>query len=458
MSGSLHDLEIPPPSGRSFIGSGWPVFGVLYGYVLLWFLGLGNLIWPAAAILMSLYLWAKRHVYRPPGFGIWLLFLGWMMISAIRIDTFSGALVFTYRAAIYLSVAVLLLYVYNLSRRIVPARRLVGALAFFWASVIALGVLAILAPGLQFRSLFEALLPGSLTSIDFVQDLIHPVMAQTHDFLGYPVARPAAPFTFTNQWGATVALLAPMFWLWTQSQTDLFKRTCGILILVLSLVPIVYSLNRGLWISLGVAVVYAAVRFALQGRVKPLMLITMGVALGAVLVMTTPLGDLVTQRAETGHSDTRRVSLAQKSLDAAMESPLVGHGKPIPDVDSIELAARAASAGMEWSPPPVGTHGQVWLVLVSHGVPATILFLAFLFFALWFTRGPITSPTVFWSHITVLIAVVELPFYTQIPAQLPLVAIVIAMAMRELRPPPGSPIDSEASSARPRAEESAGAT
>ncbi len=458
MSGSLHNLEIPTPSGRSFVGLGWPVFGVLYGYVLLWLLGLGALIWPIAAVFMTLYLWSQRHVYRPPGFGIWLLFLGWMMVSAIGIDTFSGSLVFTYRAAIYLSVAVLLLYVYNLSHRAVPTRRLVNALAFFWASVIVLGVLAILAPGLHFRSVAEALLPRSITSIGFVQDLVHPVMAQVQDFLGPPVARPAAPFTFTNQWGATVALLAPMFWLWTQNQTGLFKRTLGILILMLSLIPIVYSLNRGLWLSLGVAVVYAAVRFALQGRVKPLILITMGVALGAVLIVASPLAGLVTGRAETGHSDGTRVDLVQKSLDAVMESPLVGYGSPIPDVDSIELAAFATADGEGWSPPPIGTHGQVWLVLVSHGIPATILFVAFLLYALWFTRGPITSPTVFWSHITILIAVVELPFYTLSPAQLPLIAIVIAMAMRELRPPSGYPIDTETSLSRPRSGELAGTT
>ena len=446
------------PSGRSYIGAGWPIFVVLYGYVLLWFLGLSALMWPVAAVFMTLYLWSQRNVYRPPGFGIWLLFLGWMMVSGIRIDTFPAALVFAYRAAIYLSVAVLLLYVYNLSHRVVRTRALVNALAFFWASVIALGALAILAPELHFRSVAEVLLPRSITSIGFVRDLVHPVMAQIQDFLGYPVARPSAPFTFTNQWGATVALLAPIFWLWTQIQTGLLKRTFGILILVLSLIPIVYSLNRGLWLSLGVAVVYAAFRFALQGRVKPLILITLGVALGAVLIVASPLGDLVTERAETGHSDGTRVNLVQKSLDATMESPLLGHGRPIPDLDSIELAATAAADGEGWSPPPIGTHGQVWLVLVSHGIPATILFVGFLLYALWFTRGPITSPTVFWSHITILIAVVELPFYTLTPAQLPLIAIVIAMAMRELRPPSGYPSDTDTALSRPRAGELAGIT
>lgn len=458
MSGSLHNLDIPTPSARSNFGSGWPVFGILYGYVLLWLLGLSALIWPIAAVFMILYLWTQRHVYRPPGLGIWLLFLGWMMLSAIGIDTVSSALVFTYRAMVYISVAVLLVYVYNLSPREVPTRRLVSALAFFWVSVIVLGILAMLAPGLQFRSLVEGMLPRSITSIGFVRNLIHPVMAQVQDFLGPPVARPAAPFTFTNQWGATVALLAPMFWLWTQNQTSLFKRTLGTLILILSLIPIVRSLNRGLWLSLGVAVVYAAVRFALQGRVKPLILITTAVALGAVLILTSPLAELVTQRAESGHSDERRTHLVEKSLDATMESPLVGYGIPIPDVASIELVAAATADEERWFAPPIGTHGQLWLVLVSHGIPATILFVAFLLFAVWFTRGPISSPTVFWSHITILIAVIELPFYMLSPAQLPLIAVVIAMAMRELRPPLGHPIETETSLSYPRAGELAGTT
>jgi hypothetical protein len=64
--------------------------------------------------------------------------------------------------------------------------------------------------------------------------------------------------------------------------------------IAVSVVPVVHSLNRGLWIGLGVAAVYAAVRLALAGRLWAIGALALaGVAVAGALVVT-PLGTVVT--------------------------------------------------------------------------------------------------------------------------------------------------------------------
>ena len=139
----------------------------------------------------------------------------------------------------------------------------------------------------------------------------------------------------------------------------------GILVAGASLVPIVYSLNRGLWLGLAIVVVYAAVRYAIAGRVRPL-IVTVAAGLVAVLAIAlTPLGDLAEERAETGHSDSARMQLVEGALDAIADSPLIGHG------GTVRIPERESRA-------PAGTHGQLWMIAVSHGVPAAVMFLAFI--------------------------------------------------------------------------------
>jgi hypothetical protein len=122
---------------------------------------------------------------------------------------------------------------------------------------------------------------------------------------------------------------------------------------------------------------------------------------------------------DEGHSDTRRLSLYEQSIEAAGQSPLIGHGGPIPD-------------SRDPNGPPVGTHGQVWLLLVSHGYPAAITFVGFLAYLLLRTRLARRENFVFWVHIMLAIAVVQMPFYFLIPSQLPVLMVAAGFALREI--------------------------
>jgi hypothetical protein len=70
------------------------------------------------------------------------------------------------------------------------------------------------------------------------------------------------------------------------------------------------------------------------------------------------------------------------------------------------------------------------MVLFSHGYPGAALFVAWYVWAVWRTRKGLT-PVWFWSHVTVFIGLVQLPYYGALPSQIHTIMLATAMALRE---------------------------
>ena len=87
-----------------------------------------------------------------------------------------------------------------------------------------------------------------------MQSLVHPAAAQLMDVLGHPSPRPAAPWGYTNTWGNNFCLLVVWFVVaaFGFREANRRNRLLATALLVASIAPVVYSLNRGLWIGLGV--------------------------------------------------------------------------------------------------------------------------------------------------------------------------------------------------------------
>src|SRR5690606_1924756 len=161
----------------------------------------------------------------------------------------------------------------------------------------------------------------------------------------------------------------------------------------------------------------------IRGHVR-LLFATLGTGMLLFLALvTTPLGDMAMQRAETGHSDSARMHLIESSLEAIAESPLIGHGGTVRDP---ERASRA----------PAGTHGQLWMVAVSHGVPAAVIFVAFIGTTLLATSKSGPESLAFWCNVMLIVLVSQLFVYTTLPSQLPIALMLLGMALRrtEFRP------------------------
>jgi hypothetical protein len=299
------------------------------------------------------------------------------------------------------------------------------------------GLLGLLLPNLVITTVMAKILPQHLQANSFVYNLVHPATAQVQHFLGYPVPRPSAPFVFTNDWGGNFALLVPFVLAsWMKSENPRRDRLVRLLV-PLSLFPVIFSLNRTLWASLGLIAVYGSVRFGARGRsVAVIQAAVVMVALGGFVFTFGPTKSLIQDRVATPHSNQGRQSLYNESIALSMQQPLIGYGGP--------QQSTAPTKSSSYKHPDVGTQGQFWTVLVSHGMPATFFFFGYLFFFCFQTRRA-RSPLTLWCHIVVVVALFQSPFYGLLAAQLHLVFVAIGLAGREALEPEPPPV-----SAKPR--------
>ncbi len=130
--------------------------------------------------------------------------------------------------------------------------------------------------------------------------------------LGDAGTRPKAPFAYTNTWGSVIAMSLVFVGAWLARARGRSRVRWSVVTLVAvaaAMVPVLYSLNRGLWGSLALGGVGLAVLAATKGR--PALLMACGVlaGIGLLTVLVTPLGSLVTDRLENQHSNDRRGGL-----------------------------------------------------------------------------------------------------------------------------------------------------
>lgn len=419
---TLHPgLSAPVQPRTARLPHGWPVYALFLGFPLWWVLGLAAFIWPIMAVPMLVSLVAREKVRVPRGFGLYLLFVIWMVASGLQLNGPDRIFGFVYRASLYSSAGILCLYIYNAPKQLLPTSAIVRTMVLFWTIVVAGGIYGILAPAVEFNSLAQSLVPQRLLANGFVYQLVHPATAQVQTFLGYPVPRPKAPFVYTNDWGGAFALLVPLLLAgWSQIRS-FARRGLVRLIAVVSLVPVVFSLNRVLWLCIVVGVVYGSMRFAIRGRAGALQGVFAIMAVGSLLFIYGPTRQLIDDRIATPHSNQGRTTLYQEATEQVAKSPLLGYGAPRPSKRNPNL-------------PSVGTQGQFWLVLFSHGVPGAALFIGWFTYAFWRTRRAASS-TALWCHVVVLLALVQMPFYGWLPPQLHIVLVAIAVAFRESAQP-----------------------
>jgi hypothetical protein len=385
----------------------WPLTGILLLYPLWWLLGLGVLGFyllaaPMAGLLIRRRL-AGHRLRLPPGFLLWLLFLATVVLggfslganptgtldasAASRLDSY------LFRLLGYVALTVLLVYAGNLDEQELSQRRLVRLLAWLFAVTVAGGLLGILVPHFEFTSPVEYLLPAHVRADSFVQSLVHPTSAQIMNLLGGETARPGAPWGYTNTWGNNACLL--IGWaivLGWGFLTGRRTKALALATLAVSTVPIVYSLNRGLWIDLGIMAVYVAVRLALRGRLLALAAIGLAGVVLAGAVVLTPLGDVVNARLDDGKSNGVRMFITVKAVEGTLESPLIGFGSTRSTQGGRHSIAVGQSSDCERCGNfTIGGDGQLWQLLFAHGVIGAVTYLGFFVVGLWRFRRDATA-------------------------------------------------------------------
>jgi hypothetical protein len=435
-------VERPPGSARRrhpalLLPYGWPLYALFYGYPLWWVLGLAEFIWPVVGLIMLISLTMRRHTIRvPKGFGIYVLFLMWVVVSGVNVHGADKIVGFIYRLLLYGSAPVFGLYIFNAPKRILSDKAVVKCMVAFWLVVVGGGFLGLALPHLQITTLAARVLPKHFQTNSFVYNLVHPKTAQVQSFLGFPVPRPSAPFVFTNDWGGNYALVIPfLLAAWTEGHR-IARNTIVRLLVPLSLIPVIFSLNRTLWASLAVVAVYGGIRLGARRQVMTVIRGAFVVgALGGMLLFVGPIHQLIAERVAHPHSNQGRSVLYNQSVSLALQKPVFGWGGP-------QQSSVTDSKSSSYKHPDAGTQGQFWTILVSNGMPATALFFGYLLFATWQTRRS-KSGLGLWCHIVVLVAIFQSPFYGLLASQLHLVFIAIALAYRDRIPETPAPTRAE---------------
>lgn len=422
----LDTPSVPLDGGRNLLPRPlrrWvPVAVAFVGYPLLWPLGLGVAAYPLAGAAALVVLWRRRGPWTPlpAQLAVWFGFLLWTLTGLLVLGQLDRVIAYLYRSSMYVAATALLVLVVTSPPRILTDRTVLRVLTGLWFATVLGGLAALVAPTLELTTPMEALLPGRLLDNGLIYNFVHVQVADEARFLDVPVGRPEAPFPFTNAWGSNLALLTPVVLAtWGLRATNRWRAVTGVL-MVLSVAPLALSLNRGAWLSLGAGLVYVAlrrVRSVSPGRWLAAAVVTGVVVVGA---LASPLGDVVSQRLTgPGHSDEGRTSLYTQAAELTLESPVVGHGAPQPNARGPEE-------------PSIGTHGQLWLLLVSHGLPAAILYVAF-FAAAWWAAFRWRAPQAVWLEAVLVVAAVQFPVYELLPEPTILLCVVAGLAIRGRR-------------------------
>ncbi|MGI8888720.1 MAG: O-antigen ligase family protein [Nocardioidaceae bacterium] len=424
-------------------GLGWPLRLLYLGFPFWWFLGLANFIFPIMAVPMAVRLARERRLRLPRGFALWALFLVWVLagVFVLQVDA-PGAITgqggsnryatFGYRVALYLAATVALLYVGNLSERELPSRRVARLLAYMFVVTTVGGVVGALLPQIEFQSGLETVLPNGLASNAYVQSLIHPRTSEVQTVLGYAESRPVAPFNYANAWGANLSFCLPFFLFAWFGRDAGWRRVVAPFILIAALIPIVYSLNRGLWGALGVALVYVAVRLAVLGRGWALRGLIAGFVIAVLLFLLSPLNAIVQERLAHPHSNERRGQLLSLTVSSALEgSPIIGFGTTRNVQGSFaSIAGGQTDACRGCGVPPLGTQGTLWSVTFYQGLVGAALFLSF-FAVRFFRHWRSSSPYALIATTVLLMAGTEMFVYDFSGSPLVIIMITLALAWRE---------------------------
>lgn len=393
----------------------WPVTVMFAYYPLWWVLGMADVAWILVGLVMALYLGLSRDARVPHGFGLWLAFILWMVLSLSQLDTFGRFVGFGYRSLHYVAATVVFVYIYNNRQRITD-RFVSGALTTFWVITVAGGFLGMTLPNVVVRTPLSYVLPDSLINNELVGLMVVRRFAQYNpDGFVAVDPRPAAPFLYTNNWGNAYSLLLPFVALYLCKVWGERRFWWVAAAVPLSLIPAFATLNRGMFLGIALAGFYISFRYLLLGNLKVLVgIATIGVlTLGAATQLSVQ--DKVFERVEETSTTEDRAQIYTQTLVDVRESPLLGYGAPRPSANP--------------NIPPVGTHGQFWIVLHSHGIPAVLFFMGFLTWC--FLRSAWRrDPTGILSNTVILVSLAESFYYGFLPTGLYITLIACAVALR----------------------------
>ncbi len=399
----------------------WPFRALFLGYPLWWLLGLGPfVVFGFGLCALALMLGRGRgRILLPRLWWWWLAFLSWGLASATMIDTAGRMVGFTQRWLSLIGATALLVYVYNAPHTL-TRRTVLTAMSGFGVWMTIGGYLGMAFPWGRISTPMAAVLPPSLAANPYVSELLNPRFAEVQQPWGAASAfvRPSAPFPYTNAWGHAFVLLVPVV---LALAVHASRRTRWVLLVLVAaaLPPALATLNRGVFVGLGVGLLYVLGRRIRRASLTGVLGLALVAAAAGVVVVVSGVLDRLGERTTTSSTTRDRADLYREAFQRTLDSPLVGWGAPRPSL------TKQVS---------VGTQGHFWYLMFSHGFVGLALFLVAVWGTALLTRRAVDLHTVL-LHTPVVVIGVMLLFYGVDALHL-LVAMTCAMLLARPEPAP----------------------
>lgn len=392
----------------------WPVNALLWGLPVWWLLGMMPFIVVVIGVVLAALMCARKELRVVAGLGPWFGLLAWMLPCVLMLDSIPRIIGYLQRGSNYVAIGIIALYLVN-AREHLTAKRVITGLTAMWVFVIVGGYLGTLFPYGRLITPVGLLLPNSITSNEYVHDLVFPPFAEIQTPWGVDEVykRPSAPFPYANSWGSAIALLTPVAFaamtITESRKVKMFLVGC----LLAAVAPAAAALNRGMLVTLAIALAYVAIRLAMRGRTLPFLALAATGAVTAGALAMFGFFTALAQRAQTGSNESR-LQLYWETFTRTLESPLLGYGAPRP----------SNVTGLS-----VGTQGHVWYLMFSFGFVGLALFLWFLYGTVLRTWR-IPSWGHLWLHSCVVGACFMIFFYGLGTFQLLTVVVVATLLLR----------------------------
>ncbi|MEU7993493.1 O-antigen ligase family protein [Rothia amarae] len=393
----------------------WPLYTLLYGFPLIWALGLGQFAPTILAIIMVFYMAVRRNILVYKTQWIWFALIFWCVVSTVSLHGGSDILAWGLRWVNILNVGIYGVYFFN-ARTSITNQGLMGGLVTVWYTVVILGYLALLFPEFRLTTPMSFLLPGGLKQNELVRDYVMPPLAEIQLPWGAPepYIRPSAPFPYANSWGLAFTFLTPVVIATLMAADKLRTKIILGISIILGLVPAIATSNRGMFIGLGIAVVYVVLRYVLSGNLKVAFYSVVAAALAVAGLFASGAIAKILGRQEYSDSTGGRASLYQATWDAVMQSPVVGYGTSRMNV-SIGIS--------------MGTQGYLWALMFCFGLVGLALFVIFMLSSI-ISTWDVQSAAGLWIHSVPVTAICVFIFYSFDIMQMTAMMLCLTMIMR----------------------------
>ena len=341
----------------------WPITVGFTGFVAWWLLGLAWLVWFVVALLGLCVLVNARNIRIPKRFWIYLLCIAGVLASALASDGGLNMRSYLYGSEGYLAGAVVCVYIYNTAHPALVAARCAIALC---VAALACGLLGVLLPDFAYTPI-----GARLGSSAYFQVLSIVRFASVATVSGAP--RPSGPFVYANRWGAIVGMCIPALAVYASAYWRGVRRSWLVVGGLIALIPIIYSLNRSLWVVLALGAAYFLYRALRRGHQNATLVLAVGLIVVAVVIFATPLHSIIGTKLASTESGQSRSAIYQATLAGFRQAPVFGHGTNggVSAYQGVQLADA------------IGTQGQFWELLYNTGLLGTIPFYGWFFVVLW---------------------------------------------------------------------------